>query len=231
MRQINILIFTAVALLFFSCKKKADPSSEELGYSYFPINEGDYSIYSVVDTSFNGVGIFDTSTYLIKEEIVEPITVNDEVRYQVYVYYKKNGEAWKTYPDSVWTEFNTNGKIIRIQNNIRFVVLVFPLKINTAWDGNISDPTNDPQNYYEMKEVRRPYSYDAFYYPKTVSVVQFDNNSALDDNYSVEVYADEKGLVYKEVKIYKYDQKNLLAKNIELGRHYIQKLIEHGRYK
>jgi hypothetical protein len=230
MRINNLIIISALALLLFSCKKD-NPTPEDLGYGYYPINDGDYSLYDVVDTSFQGVGAHVVTKYQIREEIHEPVTINEETRYQLYVYYKPEGEEWKDYPDSVWTVFNTNGKIIKVQNNVRFVKLVFPFEVGKKWDGNISDPTSDPQDYYEMKEVRRPFSYDSFTYDKTVSVVEFDNNSALDDNYSVEVFANETGLVYKEVKIYKYDQSNLAAKEIEFGQHYFQKLQGHGKYK
>lgn len=230
MRIYNFIIIGALALAFFSCKKE-EPTLDDLGYSYYPINEGDYSIFDVIDTAFQGVGTQVVTRYQIKEEVHEPVVVNEETRYQLYVYYRPEGEEWKSYPDSVWTVFNTNGKIIKVQNNIRLVKLVFPFEPGKKWDGNISDPTDDPQNYYEMKEVRRPFGYDSFSYPQTVSVVEFDNSSALDDNYSVEVFAKDKGLVYKEVKIYKYDQSNLIAKEIEFGQHYFQKLQEHGRYK
>jgi hypothetical protein len=236
MKIYKLLIVAVCALAFLSCKKYADPSSEDLGYSFFPINDGDYSIYSVIDTSYNGSGVIDTiKQYFIKEEIHHPITVNDEVRYQVYVYYKNaKTDTWKSYPDSVWTEFNSLGKIIRVENNVRFVKLVFPLEVGKSWDGNISDPSNDPQDYYEMKNIRRSYSYGNYYYPNTVSVVQIDDISVIRERYSIEVYADETGLVYKEVKDYDYQLPppgGGISFNIQGGHRYIQKLIKHGRYK
>ncbi len=217
--------------MFFSCKKQNDPTDFDTGYSYYPISEGDYSIYNVVDTIFEGVGAYSVDKYQIKEEVHAPITVNDEVRYQLYLYYKNEGEEWKSYPDSVWTVFNSNGRIVKVENNVRYVKLVFPFEVGKKWDGNISDPSSDPLDYYQMKNVRRPYTYDSFHYNSTVSVILFDNRSALDDNYGIEVFAQDKGLVYKEVKRYRYDQSNLIAKRVEFGNHSIQKLQVHGRYK
>ncbi len=231
MKITDCILVGACALMLFSCKKKQDPTDDELGYSYYPLAIGDYSLYDVVDTSFEGVGTTVITHYEIKEEIYEPVVVNEEERYQIYVYYKPDGEEWKSYPDSVWTVFRKGGSMVRVQNNVRFAKLVFPFEVGKKWDGNISDPESDPQKYYEMKEVRRPYSYGSFYYPQTVSVVEFENKSALDDNYSVEVYAKDNGLVYKEVKQYRYDQSNLGNPTIEFGRHYTQKLTEHGRYQ
>ena len=104
MRVYNFILAGACALLFLSCNKKDDPTDSDLGYSYYPIEEGDYSVYDVVDSSFQGVGINVVTKYQLKEEIHEPITVGDEVRYQVYVYYKTTGmDDWNSYPDSVWT--------------------------------------------------------------------------------------------------------------------------------
>lgn len=228
----SFIIACACALVLFACKKNDDPTQEELGYSYYPINEGDYRIYDVIDTSFEGVGNTVISQYQIKEEVREPLTVNDETRYQLYLYYKYPGDTdWKSYPDSVWTVFRSGARIIKVENNIRYVKLVFPFEVDKKWDGNISDPNSDPQQYYTMKEVRRPFSYDTYSYSKTVSVVEFDNSSALDNNYSVEVFAEDQGLVYKDKRIYKYDQSNLINKVIEYGDHYVQKLTAHGRYK
>ncbi len=232
MRIYTIIIAAFFTLALLSCKKYADPSSEDLGYSYFPISDGDYSIFSVSDTTILDSITFATSDYSIKEEIHSPITVNDEVRYQVYVYYSTNGGAWNSYPDSVWTEFNTNGKIIRVQNNVRFVKLVFPFAVGKSWDGNISDPTNDPQNYYVMKDIYRSFSHNGLYFPKTVTVVQANDSSAIGQYKSMEVYANDNGLVYKEIKDYSYQSSSgVTPGRRQGGTHYIQKLIKHGRYK
>ncbi len=225
----HILVFLVVAGIVFSCAKKNDPSLDDLGYNYYPIRIGDYFIYDVIDTSFQGLGSEIVSTYQVKEEIHETVVVNDEERYQIYLYYKQPNEEWKEYPDSNWTVFLKEGKLIRIEDNIRFVKLVFPLSVNKKWDGNITDTESDPQNYYTMKEINRPFSYDAQNFNETVSVVHYENSSALDDNYSVEVFAKNVGMVYKEIKVYKYEQSNLLAKQIEYGRHYYKKLVSYGR--
>ncbi len=231
MRIYNFIIASACALVFFSCKNQEDPSDSDLGYSYYPLSDGDYRIYSVIDTSFEGVGVNVVTRYQIKEEIQEPITVNDETRYQLYVYYKTAGMSdWNSYPDSVWTVFNTNGKIVKVQNNVRFVKLVFPFDIGKKWDGNISDTENDPQKYYEMKEIRRPHTVDSLYFPKTVSVVEYDDKSRINLDYIVSVYAKDYGLVYNEFINYRYKQDNIYDK-VEFGRHYTQKLMAHGRYK
>ena len=231
----NILIAAFCALIFLSCKKNPEATQEDLGYSYFPINEGDYSIFSVVDTVFNGVisntEVYNDSSYFLKEEIHEPITVDDETRYQVYIYYSRDKTVWNDYPDSVWTEFNTNGRIVRVENNVRFVKLVFPFAVGKSWDGNISDPTNDPEKYYTMTNVRRPFTYDSHSYPRTVSVIQYNDSSAIGSDFSEEVYADGTGLVYKEIRIYSHQDANGITPLVTLGRHYTQKLIEHGRYK
>jgi hypothetical protein len=234
MKIINIIFAVVFSVLLLSCKKKADPTLADLGYNYFPINVGDYTVYDVVDSSFQGtdLALAIVTRYQLKEEIHVPITVADETRNQVYLYYKyPPNTTWNDYPDSNWTEFIEGTRVVRIENNVRYVKLVFPFQVGKSWDGNISDPVNDPQNYYTMTNVKRPYSYDSLSYPSTVSVVQFNDSSALDNNYSVEVYAADRGLVYKEIKIYKYDQSNLVAKNVQYGRHYYKKLIGHGRYQ
>jgi hypothetical protein len=242
MKIINIILLSTFALFLFTCKKKSDtPTQDELGYSYFPISVGAYSIYNVIDSSFQGNGISVVKRYQVKEEIHDPITVYDQTRYQVYLYFTQQmGQAFNSYPDSNWTEFNSGGRITRIENNISYIKLIFPFVVGATWDGNISDSVNNPQNYYTMTNVRRSFTYDSsssgvsggsLYYPQTVSVVQYNNSSALGVNYSVEVYADNVGMVYKEIKIYQYDQSQLSNQVVQYGRHYYKKLIATGRYE
>ena len=71
MRIYNFIILGVFVATLFSCKKNADPSDEELGYSYYPIKEGEFTVYNVLDTAFEGVGIFNIKKYSIKEEIHE----------------------------------------------------------------------------------------------------------------------------------------------------------------
>ncbi|HVD97052.1 MAG TPA: hypothetical protein VNB90_02535 [Cytophagaceae bacterium] len=232
MKIYKLLIAGVCALLFFACKKEDNPSADELGYSYYPINVGDYSTFDVVDSSFQGVGNTIVTKYQIKEELHDPITVSEETRYEIYRYYKNDGNDWNDYPDSVWTVFNPGNRILRVQNNVRFVKLVFPFQVNKQWDGNISDTINDPLNYYTMTEVRRPFKYDNTNYPQTVSVVEQKDSSGVSSNYTVAVYAKDYGLVYYEVRNYRYQQINgTLVPIVEFGEHTIMKLTAHGRYQ
>ena len=231
MRTYNIFLFSILILVVFSCKKQKDPSAEDLGYSYFPINDGDFSIYEVIDSTFLGVGSFSVDTFMIKEEIHEPISVYEEQRYQLYVYYKLPNEDWKDYPDSVWTVFRDGLRIVRVRNNVRFVPLVFPLEIGKSWDGNISDSEVSPQQYYSIKELYRPFAYDTYYYPKTVTVELVKDESVINDYLDYEVYSNEFGLAYREQKIYNFDQTQVGQYIVESGHHLIQKLILHGKYK
>jgi len=238
MNRLNILFLIVIGILVSTCNRKGDPTPSDTGFSYYPINEGDYLIYDVIDTAFIGVQTYEINNYQVKEEIHESIVVNDEVRYQIYLYYKSPGGEWNDYPDSNWTVFSDKRRIVKVEDNVRFVKLVFPFEAGKKWDGNISDPENDPQEHYTMTEVRRPFTYTSLYapiqeytYPETVSVVQFDNSSAIDLNYAIEVYANNIGLVYKEIKVYKYEQSNLALQQVELGQHIVKTLIEHGKYK
>jgi hypothetical protein len=231
----NTVIIVATCLaLFISCKNH-DATQEDLGYTYFPITEGTYSIFSVVDTVFQGINsgiVVDTSSsYFIKEEIHAPITVDDETRYEVYRYYSSDVNTWKDQPDSVWTEFNTNGKIVRVENNIRYVKLIFPLTVGATWNGNIANTNPQLAQTYTMTNVFRPFSYGSYNYPKTVSVIQYSDSSAIASDFSIEVYADNIGLVYKEIKNYKHQDNSMITPLVSGGLHYTQKLLSYGNYQ
>ena len=89
-----------------------------------------------------------------------------------------------------------NNQAHKVEENIRYVKLVFPLKINLKWNGNAYN-TNETQLYY-IKELDSRWNN----FEKTCLVIQKEKESLVDKYYQTERYAKNVGLIEKiDIKI------------------------------
>lgn len=138
----NIILILVLGLIFFaSCNN--DSTIEDLtidyGYDYHPVEIGKYIIYDVdsivFDPSINGT-IIDTTSYQVKEEIVDS-TIDNEGRTMFIIHYSTRdsiNHAWDL--ESVYTTVVEESWVERTEDNLRFVKMLFPQTIDSTWDGN-----------------------------------------------------------------------------------------------
>ena len=218
-----LTLFLCLSLLFSCNPKTKDVDTIQLmGYEYYPIKKGNFIIYQISYSSTPDTNI----TYQIKEVIGDTIKVGDQIQYKLERYQRSSGlQSWPEFPSRIWTVTNTNNKIIKSEDNIPYVKLVFPLKVDNTWNGN--NYNTYASHTYEIKEVGKPYNQ----FSETVRVVQGSEDSTLlRKNYRVEVFAKNIGLVYKQYDDFIYQQ------GTELGKYkrgngstrYIEKFVESG---
>lgn len=218
----------ALLVLFFLVSCKQDTKEVTTDYAYYPLEVGRWYIYDVDVTRYNGSPIGSDSSYQLKEEIVNPITVEDETRYQLYRYYRKDdAQAWDDQPDSVWTVFRRGNQLVKVEDNVRKVKLSFPLEVGKTWDGNSMNTLGS--EIYEMTEVRRSFTIPGEKnYTPSVTVIQSNESDLIQKDVRKEVFAENVGLIYRISEIYKYDQQNLSSKIIDVGTVYEQRLVSYG---
>jgi hypothetical protein len=219
--------FSFVLLLaLVSCKRNSDEITTD--YAYYPLEVGRWYIYDVDVTRYNGSPIGIDSSYQLKEEIVNPITVEDETRYQLYRYYRSDAsQEWDDQPDSVWTVFRRGNQLVKVENNVRHVKLSFPLEVGKTWDGN-SMNTEDAE-MYEMADVKRAFTITGGKtYTPTVTVIHSNESDIIQKDVRKEVFAENIGLIYRFSEIYRYDQDDLSIKIIDVGTVYEQRLVSYG---
>lgn len=193
-----------------ACKKETDTSEYDYGYNYLPDDSGTYVIYKVDSVVYND---FDNtvrySTIYLKEKIGEQFKDNlGRTAKKILRYYSDT-------LTTRWELFNVDYIIKtalvaeRVEDNLRYIKLVFPNEVNKKWLGNklITVPPPyiiDTSNYflndwkYTIKNRDKYFDNGVKIYDSTLLVSQIQDSSAITKTYSVERYARNVGLVYKE---------------------------------
>jgi len=221
----TILIITAAILIAVSgCKKSSDLPSEDMGYSYFPYEPGDYLIYDVDSTYYDD--FYDT-VFNLKFKIKE--------YYESYFYDSQGRlsiriERWYKWNDTtdwflrdVWYSTLTPSLADRTEENVRLTKLVFPVRNHTEWDGNAFNIYD--REYYEYEDPDESMSIGTFTFDSTVIVAHAPTPNLVESVNKTEIYARNVGLVYK----YFLDiSKDIFTGDTLNGTQYTWTLIEYG---
>jgi uncharacterized lipoprotein YehR (DUF1307 family) len=212
-----IISILLISLLITSCKKEETYTSNyDYGYSYFPDDSGCYVIYKVDSVLYND---FDRSmkytTIYLKEKIGAQFLDNmGRTAKKILRYYSDTISTDIT--STVWDQYNANYivktpiVVERVEDNLRYIKMVFPNEINKKWLGNkyITIPPPfvlDSTNYYlndwkfTIKNRDKFFSDGISTFDSSLLISQIQDSSAITKTYSVERYARNVGLIYKEM--------------------------------
>ena len=206
-----------ISIFLSSCEKKGE--AEDFHYEYFPTDIGTYVVYEVDET------IYDLQTtqetYQIKELIESEITDNlgrPSLRIERYKRATENDE-WEI--KDVWYATRTNSQAEKIEENVRYVKLSFPVRDYQEWDGNVYNTENEWLYYYDSIGDSRTINGESF--EKTVKVVQRENYNLIEQEDAYEIYAEGVGLIYRKLIDLDFND------NQTTGRELYQKFISNGK--
>ena len=212
------LLFTvAFFIIFFSCKKEQSPDTFLNAAAYYPLKTGNAWIYRLDSTITPPFGTsLVVHSYHLKDSA--GISFFDNTGRESWPIYRFITD---TLEESPWQSISTYyvtlaGKNIEVvdDNNLRFIKLASPVSAGISWPGNSYIDTrsaNTPYQYldgwkYLYDSVNMPYTTSAGIIDSTVTVIQRDETSPegpfdpqyyQQRNYSIEVYAYNRGLIYK----------------------------------
>lgn len=204
MRYLLPIIVFSLLLYTSACKKDHPVKTIDLGYNYFPLEEGKWLIYdvdSIVHDDNNQT--IDTFNYQIKEVLTSSYLDNDGWRVYKVERYKRTGTAnnwneWKL--DKVWSTKKDNNLAIKTQENIPYVKFVFPPKTGKRWNGYAYyDTTNFSDTVFQFVNVDVAYEINGLSLDSTAEILQFENVNFIEERTKKEVYARNIGLVYFEL--------------------------------
>ena len=217
MNRISIILLI-VACLFAACKDSSDTIELDLdyGYEYFPLEIGKYRSYQVdsfiFDSTAQGI-VIDTSRSYIRETYIDTLRDNSgRLTYLVERAHKRNlQDAWQV--TDIWQEVKTERQAERIEENLRFIKMTFPLQEGNLWNGNlfIDERTIIPvagesieifKNWsYEVDELNTSFAVNDMTFDDVAILFQADNENAIELRYSEEKYARNVGLISREMRI------------------------------
>lgn len=207
-----------------SCSETKEIDPEALGYNYYPLQTGLYSIYEVHGVEYLNEKDSIVFDYQLKEAVVDSFqNLETGISYKIERQKRSDeNDAWDT--DSIWTVRKDDIRVIRTENNVPIINLVFPPGENITWDAmGFSDQETDE---FEMVSVGQQYEE----YGQTLTVIQEELPDRIVMFISKkEIYSMDVGLVYKENIILKYKQGDDIGLEIvDSGIRYFQSLIEYG---
>ena len=189
-------LLTLGLLVCFACEDKIE-DPPDLGLDYFPVEVGtwvEYDVDSIVFDDFTGE--VDTFQFRIREE-VESVFEDLEGRSTQRL------ERWRKASDSsdwklkdVWTANRTQTTAERVEENVRFVKLSFPVRDGLEWDGNVLNIFGEQE--YEYLEADVPQTINGNSFEQTLSVLQRENINLIERQRAEERYARGVGMIYKE---------------------------------
>lgn len=213
------LVFLALCFVFACKVEKVNPETVELGYEYYPLEKGRSWTYKIHEQVFGLIDDVDT-VYYLREEIVDSVQDGEELSYHIHRFSKANlTDNWKL--DSIWSAKKTEKYAIRVENNKRFLKLVFPVEKGQIWDENLLNTSQ--RNEAELTILNQKIIVnDTIIYENALRVDYLSEETFISSKKRFEVYQKNIGLTYSY-------NKNISTQPNEpkIGKIWEQLLIEH----
>ncbi len=193
------IILIHIFIFFFpSCQKDQSVNFNSIDYGYFPDRVGSWMIYNVVEIHIDSEsGVFDTAYYQIKE-IIESKFLDNSNRQTLRIerYIRENDTLTWNIKD-VWFANLLTNSAQKVEENIRYVKLVFPVKLNKTWDGNAHNTLEECE--YKITEIDINDTINSLFFDSVLTVTQKDEENMIEKFYFIEKYAKNTGMVYKQI--------------------------------
>lgn len=216
----TIFFSFAIVLTFCflsSCKKESIPYNEpDKGVDYYPVLVGKYITYKYDSVIYDNKGATQHRlSGFIKEVISEELEKTEfQKKYKIIKYWRRSDTIPWLLTD-VETVTVAEDRVIKTEENLPFIKMIFPNDEGAIWDGNAMFDNSiiitlygeeiKPYEYWEYEVISKgnPITLNGITFNETLEVLQVDDNSSnRSKRYSTETFARNVGLIRKEMKIY-----------------------------
>lgn len=201
-------LFTKYIFLFFfglifiiGCEDSVESPIDD--YSYYPLEVGRFQTYTVSETIYSVSAQEISKKYFIKERIAEILT-DTEIRKVFKLERLKrlnSNQNWQI--DSVMKVEWQPDRILRTENNLSFLKLIFPIQKSMQWNQNLY---NTLPKVELTSSLQKNVVIGSKNYTDVVSVVERSDSSAISKTKRYELYAPQIGMIYKENTTLEYCQ-------------------------
>lgn len=198
----RIIFSILLVATLFSCKKDADTlKPRNLNQNYAGLTVGKYVIYDV-DSTFYNVPFNITANYKFQiKEVVDSkyIDAQGNEAYKIIRYKKDTSISQNWEHQVVWNSTINTSNYQKVEDNVRFVKLIFPIKSNKIWNGNSMNTLSSWD--YEYTATHQTELIGNTILDSVTTVTQFDdeNEILIQRQFYQEKYAANIGMVYKRV--------------------------------
>ena len=214
------LLFLALfTLTMVSCETNPKPY---FGYDYFPMEEGRFVEYEVMEIVHDEGGNpqQDTSRFKLRMVVGKEIVDNSgrEARELIKKRYDLNTD--ELLDERVWTQVIDGGRAELVEENQRKIKLVFSIGLDKVWDVNAFNTLDEELASYN--NIHLP----SGEFDSTVSVAYEEFVTLVDFKKKSEVYANHIGLVsrsFKDLQINNFD-----SLDISSGTEQHYRLLDYG---
>lgn len=232
MNKSFIIYFLVILAFLYSCNKNSEIIESTIDYSYFPFDTGKWIDYNITEIIIDAdVDTYDTINYQLKEVFKSYMTDNEGSNSIVIERYTRStdNDSWEI--KDIWYATLYTNSAHRVEENIRYIKLIFPVEVNKSWNGNSYNIESYIHSDYYYSAIDEPYSLNTFDFDSVLTITQNEFESLIDKIYTSEKYAKNIGLVEKiNIDVYSKitDGTVDIMDRITLGNIYIQEIINYG---
>ncbi|MFT4535244.1 MAG: putative transcriptional regulator [Saprospiraceae bacterium] len=216
MKKLLLLILTMNIAISCGGNVIEEPDVDNFGYQFYPLSVGNEWVYQVDSSRIQGKNVIHTSSQ-IKERIKELISEDSSSKvYSVERSFRKSiQDNWRI--TDIWTVEIDAGRIIRNEENQKFIKLIFPNIKSTSWDGNVFFDDNRP--FYSGADFIDKFYLDWKYkitatdttlqlgstiVQDAIEITHVNENdiAGINNRLSIEYFAPNVGLVKKDLKAF-----------------------------
>jgi hypothetical protein len=190
--------------MLVSCKEETILPQEKQFNNYHPATKGAFIVYacdSIVYDDFTNT--VDTLRFKIKEYYETEFTDNSGRTALRLERYKMPEGTTQWQLRDIWSLVKTDKQVEKIEEDVRMLKLLFPIKEGLEWDINALN--NVGSRTVVCKDVHQPFAGQAFNFDSTVTVVNTDPANLVSEFRDTEIFAANKGLVYKQFVNVRYN--------------------------
>ena len=196
--RIRILLPVSITIMLFASCKKEDSIEIDLGYDYFPIEQGRFVSYDVDSMVFDlDVQLADTFHFQVREQIDSPFIDAEGRNAALLKRYYRDDEQDDWQLNDVWTVTRTESRAEKYEENVRFVRMAFGVNEQQSWDGNAFN--TEDEWIHEYTDIGSSLELNGLSYDNTVTVLQHYDSNATQIESAREIYARGVGMIYKQL--------------------------------
>jgi hypothetical protein len=171
---------------------------------YFPLMVGFYQVYSIEHVVYSAFNPPLASTYEMRSEIVDAMAnAEGGTTYIIHRFVRPTADDPWEY-ETTWSARTDGQYAIVHEENVPYVKMVFPIRVNSRWNGNRFNTLGDDEYILEQAGV----TYTAgpgLTFNNSILVNQSDESNLVNKDERLEVYSVNRGLVFKESKVWSYN--------------------------